>query len=109
MSSTPKFEIVGSVAKEEVPDGARRNGSPWAALAQRVMDDHADGRVTVVKTRDERDVERIRHNVANYLHKSELSPRPVVVKGEGGEIRIFIEVVEYKPNGPRRQKEDGGA
>jgi hypothetical protein len=91
------FSIVGSVTPDEVPQDHRRQPSLWEGLAARAAQDHEDGRVTVIKTTDEKEISRIRHNLQVPLHRQGLSARPVVVRSENGEIRIFLELIEYKP------------
>lgn len=86
------FEIVGSVAPNEVPP-ARRNikRSKWALLADRVIADYRAGRVTVLRVSDDAAVIRLRGNIANYLNREHLGARTIVVRDDD-EVRVFVEV-----------------
>ena len=95
------FEVVGAVPASEVPEGGRN--SQWVRLADRAITDHLKGLVTVVKMDAEEDVVRLRHNLPHQLHKRNFTSKPIVVRGDGGEIRVFLELVEHtpKPRGSR--------
>lgn len=98
------FEIVGSVAPEDVPAASRHmNPSKWAKLAQRVVSDHRAGRVTVIRVPNQDEVVRLRNNLSNYLRRDNFTSRTIVVHSED-EIRVFIEVKPYE-----KKKPDGTA
>lgn len=95
--STAEFEIVGSVAPEEIPEDARHRhlASPMRDLATRILDDHANGRVTVIRVKNIDELRRLRNSLSSYMRASQLSLRPVssrVNTPTGTELRVFLEV-----------------
>jgi hypothetical protein len=97
-----EIEIIGSVAPQEVPTQRRENN--WSRLAERVVRDHEEGRVTVLRLTDEEDLVRLRGNLGHHLHRKDYSARTVVVRqGDPIEIRVFVELVPYTPNKNHRE------
>jgi len=86
-------EIIGSVAPEEVPrvPGSRREGL-WATVVRRAVEDHEQGRVTVIKMDSQADVDRLRNGVRIYLREAGYKLHPVTVdQGKDG-VRVFLEL-----------------
>lgn len=102
------FEIVGSVTQDEVPKPDKRKGRPgvFSAIAERAVEDHRQGRVTVVKVPNEEELKRLRNNISHVLHQYGLAARPIVVK-QGEEYRVFLELVDYTP-APRAPRQPIG-
>lgn len=96
------MEIVGSVAPEDVPEAPRRGGRPgvWPALQQRIIADHEQGRVTVVRLRDEKEYKTMQNNVGPRFRDTQYRLRPVVVVQDDG-LRVFMELLPREDNGLR--------
>jgi len=84
-------EVIGSVAPEEVPRLAPVRGI-WTALARRAIEDHEQGRVTVVKLDTQEAAKRMRNGMSDYIRKAGYLLHPVAVdQGKDG-IRVFLEL-----------------
>lgn len=92
------MEIVGSVAPDEVPEGIRRGRPPgiWAQLCERAIADFRQQRVTVVRLKDQDEIEKMMNNIRTRLRGEGFQPRPVVVK-QDDELRVFLELVVREP------------
>jgi len=100
-------EIVGSVAADEVPEGIRRERAPgiWKQLAERALADHKQGRVTVVKVADQKELTKLRANLAQPLRLHGYKARPLIVR-QGGEMRVFLELAVHPTHGDLRLLEE---
>lgn len=88
------MEIVGSVASEEVPAGRRPRNTRvgiWPPVVARAITDHEQGRVTVIKVKDQKEYNRLRNGTALLFRKTKYRLHPVVVEGTDG-WRIFLEL-----------------
>ena len=87
------MEIIGSVAPEEVPEGEQRNARSgiWSQLAKRVVMDHESGRVTMVQVDDDKELKKLRNNLAQYLRSKGYRMHLVIVRQATG-MRVFIEL-----------------
>jgi len=87
------FEIIGSVARDEVPKGVRQlRPSLWATLAQRIIDDHHQQRVTVLKVPNAVQLKRLRNGLAEPLRNRGYRLRAIIVR-DGDEVRVFCELL----------------
>jgi hypothetical protein len=90
------MEIVGSVAKDEVPEGRTpsQNGI-WTGLARRAVEDHKQGRVTMIQVTDNEEYKRMRNGTHDAFRQLGYQLFPVIVDQPDG-MRIFLEVEERK-------------
>jgi len=86
-------EILESIPRDQMPASTRPSaGSIWASLAERVINDHLEGRVTVVSLADQKEVERMRGGMAHRLKRDNWKARTVVQRNKDG-IRVYIDLV----------------
>jgi len=93
----PDIQVVGTIAADEMPEEARpyspRQGA-MSELAHRIIDEHAQGRIVVIKLAHDKDATRLRSMAINYLHPQGMTIRLNVI-GHGEARRAFLEVVPY--------------
>jgi hypothetical protein len=86
------MEIIGSVDPNAVPAGARpRRLAVWSVLARRVMIDHEQGRVTVVRLQDQAEYKKMRNGIVTYLRSRKYRLNPVIIQQADG-LRVFMEL-----------------
>lgn len=92
------MDIIGSVAPEEVPQGESRMGRPgkWSVLADRAVAEAMQGRVLVVRPKDEKELKSLRAGFTIPLKKRGYKAHLVVVR-QGAEYRVFIELRLREP------------
>jgi hypothetical protein len=88
------MKVIGSVAPEEVPEGERSRSRTgvWSELARRAIQDHENGRVTMVQVDDDKELKKLRNNLVQYLRPKGYRMHPVVVRQSDGGTRVFLEL-----------------
>src|SRR5262245_50947310 len=87
------MEIVGSVAPEEVPEGRRvfMQEGVWTRVHKQAIADAENGRVTVLKLKDQDELKKMKNNLSARLRAAGYSMHPVVVEQSDG-LRVFLEL-----------------
>ena len=91
------MEFLDSVAVEEIPREAERVGNKgvWTGLADKSINDHEKGQVTVIKLADEEAYKRMRNGVSDYLRKRGYTLDAVTMKDDDG-MRIYMKLKDAK-------------
>jgi hypothetical protein len=68
----------------------------WSSLARRAIMDHEQGRITVIKLKDEEEYKKMRNGCAQYFQTRRYRLNPLLVEQADG-LRVFMELQPMEP------------